>query len=303
MTPKYFLFTKIHSHFDDKLFNGQTELVSCILDEEGVINEQERADRTKSLYVILNSVINGKRKLGKKLERPFRRVLESKFTSHPQGQSNIDRIFTSLEKAYQENSVKGKNAEKDKVLKSLGTFCEAANNASEIFIAISQPIETTGTKIGAKFIECISENLALYDDSGNPKKYTYIVPQLENGTHKQAINLWGAIYEANKDIVSSLYDKLNNSNNKEYIRVFSIPFEEKAFMLPAVCFDMDSFHEQACTVYLENGQLDITKMHNETLEVWKSSIHEITSRNSYENYECKFDEAFETLYAKDLAYA
>ena len=285
MELKELLFKKHYAELDGPIFKSTMDFVLALLDEENPEIEKYES-RRKSLYVIINSVLNGKKKMKSELESTIRSTIVKRIEQVPNNRFDVDKLMTGFKNAYQEK--KPKKASSDAFTDSLKIFCDRSQKAEHTLVVSANPIELRNSGIGYKFMDVISENIGLRQRNTSAIKYTYFFPKDEDNFNTLAAEFWSKLYSCNarydndEEIKQLLIDKNNNGD----ISVYSIPHSPGFFMFDVTCFDNNKISKAAYSPYIlpNSDRILMLSLNQTVLKNWLKNLSPLISNLNPENY-------------------
>lgn len=305
MDLKDLLFNKYYEELDGSIFESQSHFVERLTEEENIDDFGQFNKRKKSLYVIINSILNGHKKLKPKLGKSIRLVLKQRLENVSNYETEIDVIMQRFESSLIEEDSKTPviNAFND----SLKMFCKRSQMADNTLIVSESPIELMDSGLGFKFLEVISENIGLRGPSKRIN-YTYILPQDENEHNSVAAQLWSKLYHVNarseddEDLIKTLRDK----NDEGQITVFSIPHSPTTFMNDVTCFDLGKISQDTYSPYSTvRDRIVMLKLNGPTLRNWVTNINSVMKPDNFieeektlYDFKYSFEDAYNDVISK-----
>ncbi|MDH7913467.1 hypothetical protein [Winogradskyella sp. SYSU M77433] len=289
---------------DKPLFNSLISMVRLMVKEEnGSENytESEEKTRQNSINTHMSAYLNGNKRLSKKIQKNFMKVLFNRLETDNPRDPKIKEILFAIEAQFQnKNKLLSENYLNSESLRQFHENCQASKR---IIFVTAEPVELSQTKIGNRMMDSLSDNLGLVrGKSKNTTKYVYIFHK-RNELDTIAVEFWQNLYDLNLEVSDTdPFENIKEINDNDRLSVFSIP-HDNLFVLPVTWFDYGLPNQRAYVNFLNDTYLEIFKMPETVFERWHSQIHEVlSSPEEFKKHEIKFNDVIKKKSIKKIDY-
>jgi hypothetical protein len=294
MKPTEILLEKRYGKENKPLFNSQLDIVQSVMEYDKSLFKTEESGRT-----FVNQVLNGGKKLSKKLRSVLYALVEKKLSDSVL----FEKTKQDLEFAFEHTYQRGKESEESEFDK----LAKRTTTADKIFITTPEPAEIKANDKANELKKELLERIGIIPDTFSSKltEYVFCFPEGKKDSGNIAFRFWKGLYEYAKVSLGILDigDKLEKANQgkKPKIRVFEVPKQD--CWLPVAVFDIDTRGESAFIVcyYDEGKKTSVAIFEGEAFRSWKEYYYsKIKPKIEQEITSPEIDTGIEELYFKDV---